>query len=169
MDRLSTISPTTTRLPANWITVNTVDDPLKIAREFAGTLSLPVFLVDPGGDLLYYNHEAERVLGMSFGVTGAMPANVWSRIFIPTDESGNPPMPDALPLMKAVQEEVPSTDPPWIRGIEHKRKHFMSLHFPLSGRMAPGWEPWRCSGRSTPDLKKANWLTRAGDMMVNRT
>ena len=49
-----------------------------LTRQLAGYLSVPLFLVDPKGDLLYYNEPAEAILGRRFEETGAMPAKVWS-------------------------------------------------------------------------------------------
>ena len=52
-----------------------------LTRQLAGYLSVPLFLVDPKGDLLFYNEPAEAILGRRFDETGAMPAAVWSSIF----------------------------------------------------------------------------------------
>ena len=57
-----------------------------LARQLAGYLSVPVFLVDQIGNLLFYNEPAEQILGQRFDETGAMPAEVWSTAFTPEDE-----------------------------------------------------------------------------------
>ena len=44
-----------------------------LARQLAGYLSVPVFLVDQTGNLLFYNEPAEVILGQRFDETGAMP------------------------------------------------------------------------------------------------
>ena len=49
-----------------------------LTRQLAGYLSVPLFLVDPEGDLLFYNEPAEAILGQRFEETGAMPAARWS-------------------------------------------------------------------------------------------
>ena len=61
-----------------------------LARQLAGYLSIPVFLVDQAGNLLFYNEPAELILGLThrFDETGAMPAEVWSTAFTPEDGSG---------------------------------------------------------------------------------
>ena len=61
-----------------------------LTRQLAGHLGVPLFLVDPKGDLLFYNEPAEAILGRRFEETGAMPASVWSTIFTPVDEHGEP-------------------------------------------------------------------------------
>ena len=52
-----------------------------LTRQLAGYLSVPTFLVDPNGTLLFYNEPAEVLLGRRFDETGAMPAEEWSTIF----------------------------------------------------------------------------------------
>ena len=41
-----------------------------LIRQLAGYLSVPLFLVDPKGDLLFYNEPAEAILGRRFEETG---------------------------------------------------------------------------------------------------
>ena len=45
-----------------------------LMRQLAGYLSVPLFLVGPNGDLLFYNEPAEAILGRRFDETGAMSA-----------------------------------------------------------------------------------------------
>ncbi|MDH4070673.1 MAG: PAS domain-containing protein [Ignavibacteria bacterium] len=117
------------------------------AEAFAADLSMPVFLVDRNGDLLYYNSEAGQVLGREFDETGGMPAAVWGRIFNPTAEDGTPLAPEALPLMIALSEGKPATGSIWISGIDNERRHIVIAAFPIRddsgkvrGAMAVFWE-----------------------------
>jgi len=123
------------------------EDPIDIARRFASVLTVPVFLVDPDGDLLYYNPPAEHVLGRVYDETGPMPAAMWGRIFVPVDEDGTPLVPDALPLMVALSAGVPAAGTMWIRGIDNERRHIHVSAFPIHrddgkslGAMAVFWE-----------------------------
>jgi PAS domain-containing protein len=75
-----------------------------LARQLAGYLSTPVFLVDPEGNLLYYNEPAERILGKRFDETGEMPSEVWGAVFSPTDDDGAPVAHADLPLVVALRE-----------------------------------------------------------------
>ena len=43
-----------------------------LMRQLAGYLSVPLFLVGPKGDLLFYNEPAEAILGRRFDETGAI-------------------------------------------------------------------------------------------------
>ena len=123
------------------------DGPLDIAQRFGESLNVPVFLVSSDGNLLYYNRAAEKVLGRTFGETGPMAASIWSRIFIPTDESGIPLLPETLPLMIAMNENTPATRTMWISGIDNTRRHIEVAAFPIPGptgesvgSMAVFWE-----------------------------
>ena len=49
-----------------------------LMRQLAGYLSVPMFLVGPNGDLLFYNEPAETILGRRFDETGTMSAKEWS-------------------------------------------------------------------------------------------
>jgi len=105
-----------------------------LARQLANALTVPMFLVDTEGTLLFYNKPAEVVLGRRFEQTGEMSAAVWSRIFFPVDESGNPLEPGTLPLVVAVNEHRPSHGRLWISGIDNVRRHIEVVALPLIGQ-----------------------------------
>jgi PAS domain-containing protein len=73
-----------------------------LARHFAECLAMPVFIVDPNGNLLFYNEPAEIILGQRFEETGAMPADEWGTVFSPLDDDGSPLARDHLPLLIAL-------------------------------------------------------------------
>ena len=123
------------------------DSPLIHAQKFGATLTTPVFVVDRDGTLLYYNQAAEHVLGRKFDETGSMPASTWSRLFLPTDEAGMPLMPEALPLMVALNENHPACGTLWIRGIDNVQRCISVAAFPITderpkliGAVAFFWE-----------------------------
>ena len=104
-----------------------------LLRQLAGYLSVPLFLVDPNGDLLFYNEPAEVILGQRFEETGAMSAAVWSSAFIPEDEHGNPVPPDELPLMISVAERRPAYRRIFIRGLDGIVRHVEIAAIPIVG------------------------------------
>ncbi len=57
-----------------------------LTRQLAAYLSVPLFLVDPEGNLLFYNEPAEAILGRRFDETGAMPPEEWSSAFTRIDD-----------------------------------------------------------------------------------
>src|SRR5512147_1731955 len=115
-------------------TMSTEYNEVSLARALAKSLVIPIFIVDPDGSLLYYNEPAEEILGERFEDTGEMPASVWSRLFVPTDEEGNPMLPESLPLMIALTEHKASHKGIWIKGIDNVKRHIEITAFPLLGQ-----------------------------------
>ena len=76
-------------------------------RQLADCLSIPVFITDTAGDLIFYNEPAEQILGKRFEETGEMPNEEWSTAFKPLDENGNQLPPEELPLVKTLNEVYP--------------------------------------------------------------
>jgi PAS domain S-box-containing protein len=105
-----------------------------LARQLASCLATPVFLVDPQGTLLYYNESAERILGWRFEETGEMPVGVWSTLFRPMDETGQPLHPEALPLVIALTDRRPAYRAFSIRGLDGVFRHIEVVAFPLVGQ-----------------------------------
>jgi PAS domain-containing protein len=122
-------------------------EPLKHAERLAGSLQTAVFIVDPDGNLLFYNAPAEAALGRRFKESGPLPAGVWSRIFVPSDEGGNPLAPEDLPLMISLRERRPAYGTMWIRGMDNQQRHLGVAAVPVTdtegnqiGSMAIFWE-----------------------------
>jgi PAS domain-containing protein len=76
-------------------------------RQLADCLSIPVFITDTAGDLIFYNEPAEQVLGKRFEETGEMSMEAWSKAFKPLDEDGNQLPPEELPLVKTLKDAYP--------------------------------------------------------------
>ena len=104
-----------------------------LTRQLAGYLSVPVFLVDPKGDLLFYNEPAEAILGRRFEETGAMPAEVWSSAFTPVDHAGQPVPPEDLPLMIALARQRPAYKRFYIQGMNGVRRQIEVAAIPIVG------------------------------------
>jgi PAS domain-containing protein len=107
---------------------------LILMRQLGGTLALPVFLVDPMGNLLYYNEAAEAILGRRFDETGPMSSSEWGTVFVPTDNEGNVVPPEALPLVYAIREGRPAHQGLWILGLDGVRRYIEITAFPLVGQ-----------------------------------
>ncbi len=107
---------------------------LILARHLAEYLAMPIFIVDPNGDLLFYNEPAEAILGHTYNDTGTMPAEEWSTIFEPVDRHGEPIAPNELPLMIAMIERHPAHKDFWIRGLDGKLRKIEVTAFPLEGQ-----------------------------------
>src|SRR6187402_2399051 len=76
-------------------------------RQLADCLSMPVFITDTTGNLIFYNEPAEKVLGARFEDTGEMKADVWSTVFKQQDDEGKLLTADNLPLMRTLKDKYP--------------------------------------------------------------
>lgn len=104
-----------------------------LARQLAGYLSVPTFLVGPKGDLLFYNEPAEAILGRRFDETGAMPAEEWSTAFEPLDETGRTLPPENLPLSITLATQRPGFRRFVIRGFDGVLRHIEAGSIPIAG------------------------------------
>lgn len=104
-----------------------------LARQLSNYLALPVFLVNPEGNLIFYNEPAERILGKRFEDTGEMPAAEWGTVFQPADLSGKALPPEQLPLMRALTLRQPAHDRFWIHGLDGTKRMIEVTAFPLVG------------------------------------
>ena len=118
-----------------------------LARQFAEYIDLAFFIVDPEGNLLYYNEAAEGILGAVFDETGPMTAKEWATIFEPVDPKGRPLDPDSLPLMIALIRKHPSHSTFWIKSLDESTRKINVTAFPLNvqgnrflGAIAVFWE-----------------------------
>jgi PAS domain S-box-containing protein len=109
-----------------------------LMRQAASYLAMPIFVVDPKGDLVYFNEPAEQLLGLRYEEVGEMPAEEWSTIFVPTDERGDPLPPESLPLMIALRELRPAHERFYIRGLDGQERELFVTAFPLIGQHARG-------------------------------
>lgn len=105
-----------------------------LARHFAETLAIPVFIVDPQGTLLFYNEPAEIILGQRFEETGAMPAEEWGTVFTPVDDNGESLPLEQLPLMIALTKKRPAHRYMLIQGLNGTPRRIGVTAFPIIGQ-----------------------------------
>ncbi|MEO6288633.1 MAG: hypothetical protein ABIO76_01860 [Ginsengibacter sp.] len=103
-------------------------------RQLADCLSIPVFITDPGGTLIFYNMPAEEVLGERFEETGEMPVEKWSVIFKPMDEMNNPIVPDELPLVKTLKNFLPYHKSFYIKSLQGNIEKIALTSYPIINR-----------------------------------
>lgn len=105
-----------------------------LSRQLADCLTVPVFLVDPEGTLIFYNEPAEIVLGKKFQDTGPMPVGDWGTSFFPHDGEGNDIPPEELPLVQTIQNKVPAHKTFWIKSLNGKSTRISVTSIPIIGR-----------------------------------
>ena len=105
-----------------------------LSRQLADCLSIPVFLTDAKGNLLFYNEPAEELLGKRYEETGEMPVEEWSTIFKPVDEDGNALPPEELPLVKTLTHHYPAHGEFWIQSLKGEKNKISVTAYPVIGR-----------------------------------
>lgn len=107
---------------------------LILNRQLADCLSIPVFIADRNGNLIYYNEPAENMLGTRYDETGEMPIEMWSTIFKPMDETGKALAPGELPLVKTLNDCCPYHKTFRIESLKGKLEKISVTSYPILGR-----------------------------------
>ena len=107
---------------------------LILMRQLASCLAMPVFLVDPSGNLVYYNEQAEKILGRRYEETGPMPQDEWATVFRPFDDNEVPIPPEGLPLVTALTHQKPAHKRFWIRGLDGRKRQIEVTAIPIIGQ-----------------------------------
>ena len=105
-----------------------------LSRQLADSLSVPVFLVDTKGNLMFYNEPAEELLGLRYDETGTMPVEEWSTIFKPQNEKGELMPPETLPLVQTLRNKIPAHGQFWIHNLKGEMHKISATSFPIIGR-----------------------------------
>jgi PAS domain-containing protein len=104
-----------------------------LARQWASTMSHPIWITDDVGNLLFYNVAAEAVLGVRFDEAGEMPASRLADLFETTGLDGSPMPAEDLPLLKALTNWTPSHGPLRIRAYDRIWREIEVTAIPLIG------------------------------------
>jgi PAS domain-containing protein len=105
-----------------------------LMRRLAAELTMPIVLVDPRGDLVFFNPGAAAVLGRPFEDTGPIPRGEWSARFQPSNADGSPMKREEQPLFVATERRSPCHRRFWLRGLDGARREVESIAFPLIGQ-----------------------------------
>ena len=105
-----------------------------LSRQFASYLSIPIFLVDTKGDLLFYNEPAEPVLGRRFEETGALTIDEWSTIFQLADIDHKEIPAEEAPLAIALTERRPVHRTVWLCGLDEVERLVQATCLPIIGQ-----------------------------------
>jgi len=107
---------------------------LVLTRQLASCLNMPILVVDPDGDLLFFNEAAEPIVGRRFDETGVIRSAEWARIFQPADDGGKPLPREEQPLFVARTQRRPAFRRSWVRGLDGVSRQIEGIAFPLIGQ-----------------------------------
>jgi PAS domain-containing protein len=105
-----------------------------LTRQLADCLSMPVFITDPTGNLIFYNEPAEKLLGTRFDETGEMKVETWGTIFKQKDDEGKDIPADELPLVRTLKDQSPYHKTFWIESLQGKMEKISVTSYPIIGR-----------------------------------
>ena len=79
-----------------------------LLRQLASYLTIPIWMMDLEGNLIYYNEPAEKLLGVTFDDVGPLHADQLTTMFMVTDLEGES-MPDVeVPVVAALVKQKPA-------------------------------------------------------------
>lgn len=107
---------------------------LILMRQLASCLSMPVFIVDGEGGLIFFNEPAEMMLGRRFEDTGEMPSGDFAALFANGNAGSASSAPDELPIMLALRERRPVSGVLSVTGPDNKRRQVEVTAVPLVGQ-----------------------------------
>lgn len=105
-----------------------------LTRQLADSLSTPIFVVDPAGNLVFYNESAELLLGRRFEEAGEMTVGELAELFRPVDQDGHPIAAEELPIAVALRTQVPSHRRFRIVGLDGVARCLETTAIPLVGQ-----------------------------------
>jgi PAS domain-containing protein len=105
-----------------------------LVRHLGSRLTVPLFLIDPEGTLVFYNEAAEQLLGRRFDEAGEMNFDAWTTAFAVRDELGQPIEIDEIPLVKALRQRRPAHARFDITGLDGVARNLEVAAFPLQGQ-----------------------------------
>lgn len=79
-----------------------------LLRQLASYLTVPIWMMDNDGNLIYYNEPAEKLLGVTFDDAGPLHADQLTTMFMTTDLDGNPLADIELPVVGALVKQQPA-------------------------------------------------------------
>ena len=103
-------------------------------RQLADCVSMPVFITDTSGNLIFYNEPAEKLLGTRFEDTGEMKVETWATVFKQKDDDGNDLAPEDLPLVRTLNDQYPYHKTFRIESMQGKSERISVTSYPITGR-----------------------------------
>jgi PAS domain-containing protein len=109
--------------------------PLILARELAANLATPMFLIDAGGILVFFNEAAELLLGKTYGEIGGITANEFGAMLELGNVDGTPMRRRDSPAGVAFYEREPAHRTLLATTLDGTRQPFEVTAYPLFGHV----------------------------------
>lgn len=109
--------------------------PLILARELAANLATPMFLIDAGGTLVYFNDAAELLLGKSYSEVGGITALEFGTMLELGKVDGTPMRRRDSPAGVAFYDREPAHRTLLATTLDGSRQPFEVTAYPLFGHV----------------------------------
>jgi len=109
--------------------------PLILARELAANLATPMFLIDAGGILVFFNEAAELLLGKSYGEVGGITALEFGAMLELENVDGTPMRRRDSPAGVAFYDREPAHRKLLATTLNGARQPFEVTAYPLFGHV----------------------------------
>ncbi len=126
-----------------------------LLKQLASCLRIPISLLDPEGNVLFFNEPAESIFGLRFEETDGLDLDEWEALLAPSDASGTPLKDEQRPVLTALRQRVPGHQSFFIRTTGGRRREIEVTGLPLLatgdrflGAMSIFWERRTGSRRS---------------------
>ena len=124
------------------------DVELILLEQLSSSLAIPIFVVDPQGDLLFYNESAEPLVGQRFDESGALSLREWSNRLRSSDDTGRALDDDESLFVAALRRREPVHRHIFLRSMDGERRKLQGTALPLIGEesrllgvLGLFWEP----------------------------
>ena len=107
---------------------------LILVRQLASYLTLPMFVVDTKGTLIYFNEPAEPVLGRRFEETDELAYEEWTELLEPSSPEGVRLEAHERPLLTALEQHRPAQARMRLRSLTGEWRSVEVMCFPLTGQ-----------------------------------
>lgn len=106
---------------------------LILLQQWASMTSVPIWITDQTGNLIYFNESTERLIGLRFDEAGELPASILADRFSMCDVEGNPIPDQERPLMVALEKHQPAQRPVSIIDATGRHKIVEDMAIPVLG------------------------------------
>jgi PAS domain-containing protein len=107
---------------------------LILVRQLASYLTIPIFVVDSKGTLIFFNEPAEAFLARRFEETEELTLEEWTALIAPSNEDGSPLRHDQRPIMTSLEDHRPAHATIWITNQAGARHEIEVTTFPIVGQ-----------------------------------
>jgi PAS domain-containing protein len=107
--------------------------PLILARELAANLATPMFLMDAGGTIVFFNEAAEALIGKPFGEVGEISGNDFGAVLQLADLDGSALRRRDSPAGIAFFRRCPAHRILFATGYDGVRRRLEATAYPLFG------------------------------------